>query len=141
MGDDIGSGSVHFYFCSTNVVQLSNWKYVIYGCLTTTDDSLSLDPNQCHYPLITYLIQILTFYHTFLYRNVIMPAISFNEKDDHIKRIVSKCSTLHEIYKPPWWCIGPWMNVIVMLIKEKFASNMELHRSDFSTNSTDSSKD
>ena len=68
-----------------------------------------------------------------------MPVISFNQKDDHIKRIVSKCSTLHEIYKPPWWCIGPWMNVIVMLIKEKFASNMELHRSDFSTNSTDSS--
>lgn len=68
-----------------------------------------------------------------------MPVISFNEKDDHIQRIVSKCSTLHEIYKPPWWCIGPWMNVIVMLIKEKFASNMELHRSDFSTNSTDSS--
>ena len=57
-----------------------------------------------------------------------MPVISFNEKDDHIQRIVSKCSTLHEIYKPPWWCIGPWMNVIVMLIKEKIASNMELHR-------------
>ena len=66
-----------------------------------------------------------------------MPVISFNEKDDHIQRIVSKCSTLHEIYKPPWWCIGPWMNVIVMLIKEKLASNMELHRLDFSTNSTD----
>ena len=55
MGDDIGSGSVRFDFCSTNVVQLSNRKYVIYGCLTTIDDSMSLDPNQCHYPLITYL--------------------------------------------------------------------------------------
>ena len=59
MGDDIGSGSVRFDFCSTNVVlvvvQLSNRKYVIYGCLTTIDNSLSLDLNLCHYPLITYL--------------------------------------------------------------------------------------
>ena len=46
MGDDIGSSSVWFDFCSTNVVQLSNRKYV---------DSLSLNPNRCHYPLITYL--------------------------------------------------------------------------------------
>ena len=55
MGDDIGSGSVCFDFCSTNVVQLSNQNYVVYGRLTTIDDSLSLDPNRCHYPLITYL--------------------------------------------------------------------------------------
>ena len=55
MGDDIGLGSVCLDFCSANVVQLSNWKNVIYGCLTTIDDSLSLDPNRCHYPLITYL--------------------------------------------------------------------------------------
>ena len=41
MGDDIGSGSVCFDFCSTNVVQLSNWKYVVYGRLTTIDDSSS----------------------------------------------------------------------------------------------------
>ena len=50
MGDNIGSGSV-------NVVQLSNWKYVIYGCLMTIDHSLSLDPNRCYYPLITNLRQ------------------------------------------------------------------------------------
>jgi hypothetical protein len=43
MGDDIGSGSVCFDFRSTNIVQLSNQKYVVYGCLTTIDDSLSLD--------------------------------------------------------------------------------------------------
>ena len=55
MGDDIGLGSVCFDFRSTNVVQLSNRKYVVYGRLTTIDDSLSLDPNRCHYPLITYL--------------------------------------------------------------------------------------
>ena len=55
MGDDIGSGSVCFDFRSTNVVQLSNQKYVVYGRLTTIDDSLSLDPIRCHYPLITYL--------------------------------------------------------------------------------------
>jgi len=41
MGDDIGSGSVCFDFRSTNVVQLSNWKYVVCGCQTTIDDSLS----------------------------------------------------------------------------------------------------
>ena len=45
MGDDIGLGSVCFDIRSTNVVQLINWKYVFYGCLTTIDDSLSLDPN------------------------------------------------------------------------------------------------
>ena len=55
MGDDIGSGSVCFDFRSTKVVQLSNVKYVVYGCLMTIDDSLSLDPNWYHYPLITYL--------------------------------------------------------------------------------------
>ena len=55
MGDDIGLGSVCFDFRSTNVVQLSNRKYVIYGRLMTIDDSLSLDPNRCRYPLITYL--------------------------------------------------------------------------------------
>ena len=54
MGDDIGSGSVCFDFCSTNVVQLSNWKYVVYRGLTTIEDTMSLDLNQCHNPLITY---------------------------------------------------------------------------------------
>ena len=56
MDDDIGSGSVCFDFPSTNGGQLSNQKYVFYGCLTTLDDRLSLDPNRNHYPLITYLI-------------------------------------------------------------------------------------
>jgi len=55
MGDDIGSGSVCFDFRSTNVVQLSNWKYIVYGHLTIIDKSLLLDPNRWHYPFITYL--------------------------------------------------------------------------------------
>ena len=55
LGDDIGLGSVCFDFGSTNVVHLSNRKYVFYDGLTTIDDSLSLNPNRCHYPLITYL--------------------------------------------------------------------------------------
>jgi hypothetical protein len=55
MGDDISLVSICFDFCSTNVVQLGNQKYVIYGCLMTIDDNLSLDTNRFHYPLITYL--------------------------------------------------------------------------------------
>jgi len=58
---------------------------------------------------------------------LIMP-LYYNSNDEHIKRIVSRCPTLHETYKPPWWCISPWINVVVMLIKERFASNMELQR-------------
>ena len=49
MGDDIGSGSICFGFCC---VQLSAAEYVVYGCLTTIDDSLSLNL----YLLITQLI-------------------------------------------------------------------------------------
>ena len=55
LGDDISSGSFWFDFCLTDVVQLSNRKYVFYGCLTTIDNSLPLDLNRCYYPLITYL--------------------------------------------------------------------------------------
>ena len=46
MGDDIGSGLLHmaicFDFCSTNVVQLSNWNPYFYRF-------------RCHHPLITQL--------------------------------------------------------------------------------------
>ena len=59
MCDDIGSSSVCFDFRSTNVVQPSNWKYVVNGRL---NDSLSLDPNLYYYPLITNL----TFFRSFL---------------------------------------------------------------------------
>ena len=37
------------------VVQLSAAEYVVYGCLTTIEDSLSLNPNRCHHQLITQL--------------------------------------------------------------------------------------
>ena len=37
------------------VVQLSAAEYVVYGRLMTLDDNLSLNPNQCHHPLITQL--------------------------------------------------------------------------------------
>ena len=30
-------------------------QFVVYGHLMTLDDSLSLNPNQCHHPLITQL--------------------------------------------------------------------------------------
>jgi len=45
MGDDIGLGFVCFDFRSTNIVQLSNWKYIVYGHLRTIDDILLLDLN------------------------------------------------------------------------------------------------
>ena len=37
------------------IVQISAAEYVIYGCLTTIDNNLSLNPNRCHHPLITQL--------------------------------------------------------------------------------------
>ena len=37
------------------VVQLRAAGYVVYGCLTTIDNSLSLNPNRCHHPFITQL--------------------------------------------------------------------------------------
>ena len=49
MGDDISSGFDCFDFRATNVVQ---FQYVVYGRLTTIDDSLLLNPNLCHHPLI-----------------------------------------------------------------------------------------
>ena len=35
------------------IVQLSAAEYLVYGRLMTIDDSLSLNPNRCHHPLIT----------------------------------------------------------------------------------------
>lgn len=57
-----------------------------------------------------------------------MPTLYFNSNDEVMKRIVSRCPTLHESYKPPWWCFGPWMNVVVMIIKERFAPTMPIKR-------------
>ena len=37
------------------VVQLSAAEHVVYGRLTTIDHKISLNPNQCHHPLITQL--------------------------------------------------------------------------------------
>ena len=37
------------------VVQLIATEYVVHGRLTTIEDSLSLNPNRCHHPLITQL--------------------------------------------------------------------------------------
>jgi hypothetical protein len=51
MGDDIGLGSV--WFCRSAA------EYVVYGRLTTLDDSLSLDPNRCHPPFLPSLFFII----------------------------------------------------------------------------------
>ena len=40
--------------CDANKTS-SELPLVVYGCLKTIDDSLSLNLNQCHYPFITYL--------------------------------------------------------------------------------------
>ena len=50
MSHDIGSGSVCFDFCASNVVHLS---------MSSIDDSPSLNPNRCHHPLINQLIQVI----------------------------------------------------------------------------------
>ena len=54
MGDDIGSGFVCIWF-SLNLRTRSAAQFVIYGRLTTLDNSLSLNPKPCHHPLITQL--------------------------------------------------------------------------------------
>ena len=51
MRDDIGLGSVCFCF-SLNLRSAA--QFVVYGRLTTLDDSLPLNPNRCHHPLINY---------------------------------------------------------------------------------------
>ena len=57
MGDDIGSGPFALIF---TIVQLSAAEYVLYGHQTTVGDSLSLNQNRCHRPLITQLIMYTT---------------------------------------------------------------------------------
>ena len=52
----------------------------------------------------------------------------FNSKDTRMQCIISKCASLHETYKPPWWCFGPWINVFITLIKEKLAPSLRLQR-------------
>ena len=37
------------------ILQLCTAEYVVYGSLTTIDDSLPLNPNRCHHPIITQL--------------------------------------------------------------------------------------
>ena len=53
MGDVIGSCSPCFGFHSTYI--RSEAQFVEYGRLMTLDDSLSLNLNRCHHPLITQL--------------------------------------------------------------------------------------
>ena len=45
--------SVWVPFVCLAVVQPSAAEYVVYGRLMTLDDSLSLNANRCHHPLIT----------------------------------------------------------------------------------------
>ena len=56
-----------------------------------------------------------------------MPLL-FNPKDTRIKSIIEKCASLHETYTPPWWCFGPWMNTLIMLIKETFGPSITMKR-------------
>ena len=51
-----------------------------------------------------------------------------NSSDTQMQRIISKCPSLHETYKPPWWCIGGWMNVFVTLFKEQMSSALPMRR-------------
>ena len=52
MGDDISLGSICYHF----LLNLrSAAQFLFLGQKTTLKDSLSLNPNRCHHPLITQL--------------------------------------------------------------------------------------
>jgi len=40
-----------------------------------------------------------------------------------MRDVISRCPTLHEVYRPPFFCRWPWINVLVTIIKEKLWSN------------------
>ena len=78
-------------------------------------------------------LQLCTVTYGITYKNIIVRGINtmpliFNKADKVMERIVSACATLHEAYTPPWWCYGPWINVLVMLIKRIFSSKMPSRR-------------
>ena len=53
--------------------------------------------------------------------------LHYNSSDTFIKKIILGCVTLQEKYRPTWFCLlSPWVNVLVMLIKEKLAPRMEI---------------
>ena len=54
--------------------------------------------------------------------------LTFNAADKWMEEIVSACATLHEAYTPPWWCYGPWINALVMLVKQIFSSKIPMQR-------------
>ena len=56
MGDDIGSVPFVFVFHSTYIVQLFTAEYVEKGRMILKGN-LSLNPDQCHHPLITQLMK------------------------------------------------------------------------------------
>ena len=55
-------------------------------------------------------------------------SLIFNVADEKMGKIASRCATLHETYTPPWWCYGPWINFLVMLIKQQFSSKLPTQR-------------
>ena len=79
-GNDFGSGSVCFDFRSTNIVQLSNRKYVVNGCLLTVDDSSSWTRTD----VITHESPILD--HT-----------SFIQIENYIAALAHSCAPLHTL--------------------------------------------
>jgi len=52
-----------------------------------------------------------------------MDKLYYNSHDTRIEGIVSRCPTLHEVYKPPLFCKWSWLNVAVTIIKEKLLAN------------------
>ena len=54
--------------------------------------------------------------------------LTFNATDEVMKKIISACATLHETYTPPWWCYGPWINVLVLFIKQIFSPKIPMQR-------------
>ena len=52
----------------------------------------------------------------------------YNEADGFIKRLVSKCPTLHAAYKPAFWYANPWINVLIMMVKNWWQPRLQMKR-------------
>ena len=57
----------------------------------------------------------------YLRKREVKSKLLLNPKDTRMKKIIKDCKgALHETYRAPWWCCNSWLNVAVMLFKQKW---------------------